>query len=87
MLAGAWHQPYWLGGGSKATSLQAALDAAPLAPGKQKVRGPEGVIWPHHHWVGGGGLKGAHLLSTPEALILRDTFTGGNSQRSEEGNG
>lgn len=59
----------------------------PLAPGKQKVRGPRGTYQaPLGHWV--GGARGAHLLTTPPALqILRDTFTGGNSQRSEEGNG
>lgn len=34
------HQRCWLGGGSEATRLQAALGAAPMAPGKQKVRGP-----------------------------------------------
>lgn len=90
--ARAWHQLCWVGGGSEATKASPGCpwrgSPHPLAPGKQKVWGPEGLIWPHHHWVGGGGQEGAHLPSTPPALlILRDTFTGGNSQRSEEGNG
>lgn len=33
--ARAWHQLYWLGGGSKATKLLAALDAAPPIPWRQ----------------------------------------------------
>lgn len=48
---------------------------------QRDLSGPTTAGW-------GEGARGAHLLSTPPALlILRDTFTGGNSQRSEEGNG
>lgn len=75
---GAWRPP----------DSRLPLALPPWRQGNKRLGGPEGVIWPHHHQGRGRGPRGAYLLPTPPALqILRDTFTGGNSQRSEEGNG
>lgn len=67
--ARAWHQLYWLGGGSEATKLLAALGTAPLphslAPGKQKVRAQRDLSGPTNHWVGEGGKRGAPPLHSP----------------------
>lgn len=50
--------------------LPLVLPPHPLAPEKQKIRGPEGLIWPHHHWVGEGGKRGTpplHSSSTTDS--------------------
>lgn len=91
--ARAWHQLCWVGGGLRGHQGSSRLPLARLTPipwrqgnkrfGAQRdLSGPTTIGW------GEGGKRGHTFPSTPPALlILRDTFTGGNSQRSEEGNG
>lgn len=59
-------------GGYKATSLQTALGAAPLAPGKQKVRGPRGSYLAP---LGGWGHEGYTSSPLPQLCRFFETLS------------